>query len=77
MSAYPKKDVNIPQNKDVNILSITDNQVSDKITTVPVNVPPKIVTKKYLTNTTANDQVLSMKDDISIPDKKNVNIPLN
>ena len=85
MSAYPKKNcrhtqnenVNLLQNKDVDILSKNDNQVSDKITTVPVNIPSKTVSNFFLINPTANNRLLSMKDDVGIPDIKDVNIPQN
>ena len=52
-----------------------NNQISNKIPSVPVNIHPIIVSKISLIDPTVNDRLLSMKDDVGIPQKKDVGIP--
>ena len=71
MPAYPKKiDVDIHQNKVVNIPPMNNNQPS-----VPFNDPPKKVFKKSFNKSTVKDQVLTNNKDVGIPKRKDDSIP--
>ena len=70
MSTYPKIDVDIPQNKDVNIPSKNNNQPS-----VPVKFPPKNVYNQSFNSETVQYHVSTNNKDVSIPNKKVVDIP--
>ena len=70
MSTYPKKDVDISQNKDVNIPSKNNNQSS-----VHVKVLRNKVSNQLFKSNTVNDHVSTNDKDVSIPKKKDVDIP--
>ena len=60
-----KLDVDIPQNKDVDIPAKNINQPS-----VPVNVPPKILSKKSFNSETVENHILSNNKDVGIQKKR-------
>ena len=70
MPTYPKKDVDIPQNKDVNIPSKNNNQSS-----VHVTIPRKKVFNQLFNSDIVKDHVLTNDKDVSIPKNKDVDIP--
>ena len=70
MLTYPKKDVNIPQNKDVNILSKNNNQSS-----IHVTVPRKKVSNRLFNTDTVKDHVSTNDNDVSIPKNNDFDIP--
>ena len=70
MSIYPKKNVNTPQRKNVNILSKNNNQ-----SLVHVTVPRKKVSNQLFNSDTVKDHVSTNDKDVSIPKNNDVDIP--
>ena len=64
-----KVDVDMPQNKNVDIPSKNDNQSS-----VPVKVPLNKVSNQFFNNDTVNDHVSTNNKDFGIPTTKKMSI---
>ena len=64
MSTYPKKDIDIPQNKDVDIRSKNNNQSS-----VHLRVPRNKVFNQLFNSDTVKDHVSTNNKDVIIPKK--------
>ena len=72
MSTYPKTNVDIPQNKDMDIPSRNNNQSS-----VHDKFYRNKVFNQLFNSDTVNDHVSTINKDVSIPQKKDVDIPKN
>ena len=67
-----KVDVDMPQNKNMDIPSKNNNQSS-----LPVKVPTKKVSKEFFNSDIVKDHISTNNKDVGIPQKKDVNIPQN